>query len=114
MASFEARTAAAPDHVTVFLAGDCDLAARDRLTAALLDAVPRAGEVFVDVSGVGFLDSTGVHALVTAHHAARGRGGRLYVVGAAGSVAAVLEMTGLDALLKAPGGSTAEDGRRHA
>ncbi|WP_436520548.1 STAS domain-containing protein [Actinoplanes sp. HUAS TT8] len=109
MASFEARSAVEPDRVTVFLAGDCDLAARDRLTAALLDAVSRAGQVFVDVAEVGFLDSTGVHALVTAHHAAQGRGGRLYVTNAGGPVAAVLELTGLDALLQAP----AEE-RRHA
>ena len=109
MASFEARTAAEPGRATVFLAGDCDLTARDRLTAALLDAVSRARAVFVDVSAVGFLDSTGVHALVTAHHAARGRGGRLYVSNATGPVAAVLELTGLYTLLKAP-----TEERRHA
>ncbi len=109
MASFEARTVAEPGRVTLFLTGDCDLTARDRLTAALLDAVSRSRAVFVDVSAVGFLDSTGVHALVTAHHAAQGRGGRLYVLNAGGPVAAVLELTGLDALLKAP----AEE-RRHA
>ncbi|GIF05707.1 STAS domain-containing protein [Actinoplanes siamensis] len=109
MASFEARTAAEPGRVTVFLAGDCDLTARDRLTAVLLDAVSRSKAVFVDLAEVGFLDSTGVHALVTAHHAARGQGGRIYVTKAAGAAAAVLELTGLDTLLKAP----AEE-RRHA
>ena len=102
MASFEARTAVGPGRVTVFLSGDCDLTARDQLTAALLDGVSRSGAVFVDVSAVGFLDSTGVHALVTAHHAAQGRGGRLYLQGATGTVAAVLELTGLDTLLQAP------------
>jgi anti-sigma B factor antagonist len=109
MASFETRTVAEPGRVTVLLTGDCDLTVRDRLTAALLDAVSRADAVFVDMAAVGFLDSTGVHALVTAHHAARGRAGRLYVTNAGGPVAAVLELTGLDALLKAP----AEE-RRHA
>lgn len=109
MASFEARTAAEPGRVTVFLSGDCDLSARDQLTMTLLDAVSRSAAVFVDMAGVEFLDSTGVHALVTAHHAAQGRGGRLYVHGAGGPVATVLELTGLDTLLKAP----AEE-RRHA
>jgi anti-anti-sigma factor len=107
MASFEAITAAEPGRVTVFLAGDCDLSARDQMTAALLDAASRASAVFVDLARVGFLDSTGVHALVIAHHAAQARGGRLYVLNAAGAVAAVLELTGLDTLLKAP----AEEGR---
>ncbi|MFI1996135.1 STAS domain-containing protein [Actinoplanes sp. NPDC020271] len=109
MASFEARTAAEPGRVTVFLSGDCDLTVRDRLTAALLDAVSRSTAVFVDVAAVGFLDSTGVHALVTAHHAARGRGGRLYVRNATGPVAAVLDLTGLATLLQAP-----SEERRHA
>ncbi|BFU44003.1 STAS domain-containing protein [Krasilnikovia sp. MM14-A1004] len=102
MASFEAVTAVGEGRVTVVLRGDCDLNARDQLTAVLLDAVSREKSVFVDVAGVGFFDSTGVHALVTAHHAARGRNGRLFVVNAGGVVAAVLELTGLDALLQAP------------
>ncbi|GAA4601853.1 anti-anti-sigma factor [Actinoplanes octamycinicus] len=111
MASFEARTAAQPGRITVLLAGDCDLTARDRLTAVLLDAVSHSAVVFVDVSDVGFLDSTGVHALVTAHHAARARDGGLYLTGATGTVAAVLELTGLDALLRAPAEESAEKGR---
>jgi anti-sigma B factor antagonist len=109
MAGFEARVAAGQGRVTVILFGNCDLNARDQLTEVLLDAVGRAKAVFVDVSRVGFFDSTGVHALVTAHHAAQRRDGRLYVVNAGGAVAAVLELTGLDALLQAP----AEE-RRHA
>ncbi|AGL16855.1 STAS domain-containing protein [Actinoplanes sp. N902-109] len=102
MASFEARTAAGQDRTTVLLSGDCDLSARDQLTAALLGAVSRSTSVYVDVSGVTFFDSTGVHALVAAHHAAQRRDGHLYVVNAGGPVAAVLELTGLDALLQAP------------
>ncbi|GAA2703026.1 STAS domain-containing protein [Actinoplanes palleronii] len=109
MASFETRTATAPGRITLILSGDCDLTVRDQFTAALLDAVSRSTTVFVDVAGVGFLDSTGVHALVTAHHAAQGRGGRLYVINAAGAVAAVLDLTGLGALLRAPA-----DERHHA
>jgi anti-sigma B factor antagonist len=109
MASFDARVVGGPGRITVILAGDCDLTVRDQLTTVLLDAVNQARSVFVDVAGVGFFDSTGVHALVTAHHAARERNGRLYVINAGGLVAAMLELTGLDALLSAP----AEE-RRHA
>jgi anti-anti-sigma factor len=109
MASFEATTAAGDSRVTVVLRGDCDLTARDQLTAVLLEAVSQARSVFVDVAEVSFFDSTGVHALVTAHHAARERNGQLHVVNAVGAVAAVLELTGLDALLRAPA-----DEDRHA
>ena len=113
MASFEARAAVEPGRTTVTLAGDCDLSARDRLTEVLLEAVEGAAEVFVDVAHVGFLDSSGVHALVIAHHAAQARHGRLYLTGASGGVAAVLELTGLDTLLQAPADLQAHE-RRHA
>jgi anti-sigma B factor antagonist len=109
MASFELGVSAGPDPVTITLAGDCDLAVRDQLTAVLLQAVHQAKTVFVDVAAVVFFDSTAVHALVTAYHAAQRREGHLYVTKACGAVAAVLEMTGLDVLLRAPA-----EGPRHA
>ena len=102
MGSFEATTATGTGRVVVTLSGDCDLLVRDELTAVLLAAVRTGEPVTVEVSRVGFLDSTGVHALVVAHHAAQERGGRLHVTGARGAVAAVLELTGLDALLRDP------------
>ncbi|GAA4946118.1 STAS domain-containing protein [Actinoplanes utahensis] len=109
MANFEARTSAGDGRITVSLAGECDLSAREHLTAVLLDAVHRARAVFVDLAGLTFLDSSGVHSLITAHHAAKHTGSRVYVTDAAGPVAAVLQLTGLDVLLGAP----AEE-RRHA
>lgn len=108
MANFEARTTAESGRITVTLTGECDLAAREYLTAVLLDAVGRAPAVFVDLAGLTFLDSSGLHSLVTAHHAAKHTGGHVYLVDADGPVAAVLELTGLDTLLRAP----AEE-RRH-
>lgn len=102
MANFEARTTAGTGRITVSLAGECDLSVREHLTAVLLDAVHRARAVFVDLAQLTFIDSSGVHSLITAHHAAKHAGGRLYVVNARGPVAAVLEITGLDTLLCAP------------
>ncbi|MFC7533790.1 STAS domain-containing protein [Actinoplanes sp. GCM10030250] len=107
MANFEARTSAGPGRITVTLAGECDLSTREHLTAILLDAVHRAKAVFVDLAGLTFLDSSGVHSLITAHHAAKQRDARVYVINATGAVAVVLELTGLDSLLRAP----AEDHR---
>ena len=109
MANFEARTSAEPGRIIVTLSGECDLSAREHLTAVLLDALTRTKAVFVDLAGLTFLDSSGVHSLITGHHAARKDGARVYVINATGPVAAVLELTGLDALLRAP----AEE-RRHA
>jgi anti-sigma B factor antagonist len=59
----------------------------------------------VDLGEVTFLDSSGVHALVTAHHAALARGGRLSVVNAGGVVAHVLDLTGVGGLLSPPDGA---------
>jgi anti-sigma B factor antagonist len=48
------------------------------------------------------MDSSGVHALIAGHHAALERGGRLYVVNAAGEVARLLDVTGVSELLRPP------------
>lgn len=104
MAHFEAKTSLEPGRAVVALAGECDLASRDELTSVLLAAVAAAQVVVVDLGGLTFLDSTGVHGLVTAHHAARQGGGRLYLVNAAGMVAGVLDLTGIGDLLRPPAG----------
>ncbi|SDT44824.1 STAS domain-containing protein [Actinoplanes derwentensis] len=102
MANFEARTSATSGRITVSLTGECDLAVREHLTAVLLDAVHRAPIVLVDLAQLTFIDSSGVHSLITAHHAAKHTGGHVYLINADGPVAGVLEITGLDTLLRAP------------
>ncbi|PWR09827.1 anti-sigma factor antagonist [Micromonospora acroterricola] len=102
MAHFEARTSTAPGRIVVALAGECDLAFRDELTTVLSEAVRSAPVVVVDVGGLRFLNSTGLHSLVAAHQVARAAGRRLYAVNASGPVAAVLELTGVGDLLRPP------------
>ncbi|MEW2383510.1 STAS domain-containing protein [Micromonospora sp. NPDC047707] len=102
MARFEATTSSDAGRVTVWLSGECDLAVRERLTSVLLAAVADSPVVVVDAAGLDFLDSSGVHGLVTAHHAALAAGGRLYVVNAVGGVARVLDLTGVGELLRQP------------
>ena len=99
---FGARTSGGPARTVVTLDGECDLAVRDELTAALLDAVAGAQVVVVDLAEVTFIDSTGVHSLVTAHHAALAAGGRVHVRNAVGPVATVLDLTGVGVLLAEP------------
>ncbi|MEJ3747582.1 STAS domain-containing protein [Actinomycetes bacterium KLBMP 9797] len=106
MTQFEARTSADPGHAVVSLAGECDLSVRESLTSVLLDAVHRAQVVTVDLAGVTFMDSSGLHALMTAHHAAQRTGRRLYVRGATGGVAALLDLTGLRTVLTRPATDT--------
>jgi anti-sigma B factor antagonist len=104
MARFEAKTSTAADGLVVALAGECDLSVREEVTSVLLAAVGSAPVVMVDLSALSFLDSSGVHALVAAYHAARDGQGRIYVVNAGGVVAEVLELTGVGELLRPPAG----------
>ncbi len=99
---FDLTTAEESGRIRVSLAGECDLAVSDRLTEVLLDAVRRSPLVVVDLAALEFLDSSGMHGLVTAHRAAKERGGRLHAVNQAGNVALVLDLTGVGALLSPP------------
>ncbi|GIF20486.1 anti-anti-sigma factor [Actinoplanes tereljensis] len=103
MAEFAATVSDGPEHVRVALVGACDLAVRDQLSEALLAAVDRCDTVVVDLTAVDFLDSSGLHGLVAAHRAAVARGGRLFVENPTGSVAAVLDLTGVGGLLSRNG-----------
>jgi len=95
MKPFEARTAFDDERAVVTLAGECDLSVRDQLATVLLEAVSRAEVVTVDLTAVTFMDSSGLHAVMTGHRAARHAGRRLYATGAVGVVAALLDLTGL-------------------
>lgn len=53
--------------------GEVDLAAADQLREALLESAA-AGTSVVDVSGITFIDSTGLHILLTAGQALNGAG----------------------------------------
>lgn len=91
------------DRVSVRVTGDVDLATADKVGVALDDALAKAGrEIWVDLSAVTFLDSTGIRALVQGHRRADTQGVRLYVHGAQQWVAKVLEVTGVGPLLAPP------------
>jgi len=99
MAPFEARTSTEAGRAVVSLAGECDLAVREELMTVLLAAVGSAPVTVVDLAALRFLDSSGVHCLVAGHHAARRQGHLLHVVNAGGTVAHVLDVTGVAELL---------------
>lgn len=57
--------------LVVALEGDVDLESSPHARRVLLDAVGRGRSVLVDLSGVGYLDSSGVASLVEAFQQAR-------------------------------------------
>jgi anti-sigma B factor antagonist len=76
--------------------GELDLATAPVLAAHLAPLPDGGGDVVVDVSGIRFVDSTGLSVLVQAHHAARSAGRRLVLVAPSLRVRRLLQITGLD------------------
>jgi anti-sigma B factor antagonist len=87
------------ERVVVRLVGELDFAAASAVGAAveeLLDA--GFGRVVVDLSALSFLDSAGIHTLISAQRSADERRCTLSVVRGPGNVHRVFELTGTDSL----------------
>ncbi|HLI15803.1 MAG TPA: STAS domain-containing protein [Acidimicrobiales bacterium] len=87
------------------LRGELDLLAAPVLRRGLVEAaqahVPR---LLVDVSELGFVDSTGLSVLVAARHRLAEAGGRLALAGPGGVVRDALVASGLDLVIDVYGG----------
>lgn len=80
----------------VAVAGEVELHSAAQLRAALLEACAvEAPCVVVDLSGVNFMDSSGIGVIVGALKRARERGGNLSLVGLQPRVRRIFEITGL-------------------
>jgi anti-sigma B factor antagonist len=92
------RTVKPRDGVTVVaLAGECDLYEAPRLEAALEEAgASPEDRVYVDLSELRFLDSTGLHALLEAQRALAERRADLVLVAPAAEIRRTLTVAGLD------------------
>jgi anti-anti-sigma factor len=92
--------------VVVAVAGELDVASSPELERELL-AVLNGGvsEVVVDASGLGFVDASGIGALVRAAEAARRSGGRLVLRRPSEAAQRVLDLLHLDGSLPVEGGS---------
>ena len=84
--------------MVVSVAGEVDLSTSPPLREALEQAVAQGPNVVVDLSGVTFLDSTGLGDLVRARESALSLGGHLQLVLTQPRIRRVLEITGLDAV----------------
>ena len=90
--------------VVVVAVGDIDMLSAGLLREALGKAVRSAGTgaIVVDLSAVGFMDSSGVQALLDGYHSAMVAGGTLRVRGAGGTAERVLNIIGLAHLFGLP------------
>jgi anti-anti-sigma factor len=88
-------------YVTLLLNGELDIASAPGLqrTVARLCALPTTQALTLDMSGLTFIDSTGLAAIVYASRVCEQRECPLDVVRGPEAVQAVFAMTGLDRLL---------------
>jgi anti-sigma B factor antagonist len=79
----------------ISLYGELDLASAPMLEQGLLDAeAAGAARLVLDLSGLEFIDSTGLHVLVRAHERARETGQQLSLVRGPRAVQRLFELTG--------------------
>lgn len=81
------------------LRGELDLDTSDRLEDQLQPIRQGSGPAVIDLRGVRFMDSSGLHVIVTLWRALREDGRSLAVCCGAGGVRKLLELTALDELL---------------
>jgi len=82
----------------VYAHGDIDVETSPSLQEALAEALHESASVIVDLADVGYVDSSGLSALVWGHRTANQAGGSLHVRRASPIVRRVLDITGLTPL----------------
>jgi anti-sigma B factor antagonist len=83
----------------VTLGGYIDLSTGDQLREVLNAAAKGTSHLVVDMSRLGFMDSTGLSVLVDVHKRLDGRGAKLALAAPQPVVAKVLAISGLDQVL---------------
>ena len=86
-------------HDTLVVQGELDIAAGDALRVRIEAACRETDRLMIDLSGVEYMDSTGLSQLVWAHSEARLRGWTLSFVRPSEHVRLYLERTGLSQVL---------------
>ena len=84
------------DTAVVALEGDVDLEHSPEARKVLLECVRQGRHVLVDMSGVAYIDSSGVASLVEAFQNARRAGTRFALAAVSTSALRVLELARLD------------------
>jgi anti-anti-sigma factor len=93
---FSARVLGLDDDTAVFLTGELDMATAPELTGVLGPLIEQGPpEVLLDFSGLSFIDSSGIAALVDAQHRLGGQKRRLSIHGAQRGAVRVFEIAGL-------------------
>jgi anti-anti-sigma factor len=87
----------------VTLTGELDLCGAAATVAAVRQALPGSAIVILNLRGLAFCDTAGVHAVLEANSLAEAAGARMVVLPAIRSVHRVFALTGADRMLQAFG-----------
>ena len=90
----------ADDSVTVAVKGEIDASTADALGVAMRRALATTTELRIDLSGVSFMDSSGLNTLVTARHDCEARQARLVVIDDNPNIRHLFELAGLNGLFE--------------
>ena len=95
---FTVDTTREDDRCLLTVAGELDAATTVDLESAIGSAGPDVTGLEVDLTGVSFIDSSGLRTLVMARQSAVEQGRRFSIVGSSKAVDRLLELTGLEDL----------------
>jgi anti-sigma B factor antagonist len=95
--TLEVKTVQTGGTSVVHVRGEVDLRTSPQLRVLLVDAARRVdGPLLVDLSDVGYMDSSGVGTMVFVKREVEKSGGKLVLIGLQQRVRSVLEITHLD------------------
>ena len=89
-----------PAGIVVALDGDVDLQTSPDARKVLLESVGRGRAVFVDLSGVGYIDSSGIASLVEALQRSRQQGNPFALAAVSEAALRVLRLARLDKVFR--------------
>jgi anti-sigma B factor antagonist len=85
----------AGDGIIVAVSGEVDVCTQGPLQRVLLRIMrERSASIFLDVSGVSFMDCAGLRALLTIRRRAELRGGCMHLIAASAAIRRIIELTG--------------------
>jgi anti-sigma B factor antagonist len=102
MSDFGVTWGTTASYVLVTVTGEVDMDTAPAMENSLMQAADRASRtvpVVVDLSGVGFLGSAGINAMINCHHRCTADGSMFIVAAPRRSVARVLRITAVDTVL---------------
>lgn len=81
---------------TIYAAGDIDLSNSHELRKTILAALKSNDSVFVDLSGVNYIDSSGIASLVEGLQFSKSNGKKFVLTKPSTQVTAIMELARLD------------------